>query len=67
MPVISGGRVIEPSTANPGLKNRVYSTSGVPTDATIGVTAANGMLAQDVTTGNVYERQAGLWVRVDTL
>lgn len=67
MPVISGGRVIEPSTANPGLKNRVYSTNGVPTDATIGVTAANGMLAQDVTTGNVYERQAGLWVRVDTL
>jgi hypothetical protein len=67
MAVISGGKVVEPQTTNPGLKNRVYSTEGVPTDTTIGVTAANGMLAQNVATGFVYERQAGVWVRIDTL
>jgi hypothetical protein len=67
MPVITGGKVIEPSTANPGIKQRVYKASTVPTDANIGVTAANGMLAEDLATGNVYERQAGSWVRVDTL
>jgi hypothetical protein len=39
----------------------------VPTDATIGVTAANAMLAENVVTGFLYERQAGVWVRVDTL
>lgn len=67
MAVISGGVIIAPQTTNSGVKNRVYPTNGVPTDATIGVTAANAMLAQDVTTGNVYERQAGVWVRIDTL
>ena len=67
MAVISGGKVIEPQTTNPGLKNRIYPTEGVPTDANIGITAANGMLAQNVVTGFVYERQAGSWVRVDTL
>jgi hypothetical protein len=67
MPVISGGKVIEPQTTNPGLKNRVYHTEGVPTDALITVTAANGQLAENVLTGFVYERQAGVWVRVDTL
>lgn len=67
MAVISGGRVIEPSTLNPGLKNRIYKAEGVPTDANIGVTAANGMLAENVLTGFVYERQAGVWVRIDTL
>jgi hypothetical protein len=67
MPVIFGGKVIEPQTINPGLKNRVYHTEGVPTDATIGVTAANGQLAENVLTGFVYERQAGVWVRIDTL
>lgn len=67
MPVIFGGRVIEPQTTNPGIKNRIYKTEGVPTDATIGVTAANGQLAENVLTGFVYERQAGVWVRVDTL
>jgi hypothetical protein len=67
MAVIAGGKIIEPSTANPGLKNRIYRTEGVPTDATIGVTAANGMLAENVATGFLYERQAGTWVRVDTL
>jgi len=70
MPVIYGGKVIEPgsnATANPGLRNRIYKTEGVPTDATIGVTAANAMLAENVVTGFLYERQAGVWVRVDTL
>lgn len=67
MAVITGGKVIEPQNTNPGLKNRVYKTSGVPTDAAIGVAAANAMLAEDVTNGNLYERQAGAWVRVDTL
>lgn len=73
MAVITGGQVIGPpgsgvgSNANPGLKNRTYKTTGVPTDTTIGVTAANGMIAEDVASGNVYERQAGVWVRIDTL
>lgn len=67
MAVITGGNIVAPSTLNPGLKNRVYKTTGVPTDATIGVTAANGMLAEDVATGFLYERQAAVWVRVDTL
>jgi hypothetical protein len=68
MAVISGGTVIPSgATANPGLKNVIYTTNAVPTDGTIGVTAANGMLAQNVVTGFVYERQAGAWVRIDTL
>jgi hypothetical protein len=70
MAVITGGQIIAPpgtGNVNPGLKNRIYKTTGVPTDAAIGVTAANAMLAEDVATGNVYERQAGAWVRVDTL
>lgn len=70
MAVITGGSVIGPAgtgNANPGLKNRIYKTNGVPTDGTTGVTAANGLLAEDVTTGFVYERQGGAWVRIDTL
>jgi hypothetical protein len=67
MPVITGGKVIEPQTTNPGLKQRVYKTDGVPTDATIGVAAANGMLAENLATGFVYERAAGVWTRIDTL
>lgn len=67
MGIITGGKVIEPQTTNPGLKNRVYKTEAVPTDANIGVTATNGMLAENVVTGFLYERQAGAWVRVDTL
>lgn len=67
MAVITGGRIIEPQTTNPGLANRIYPTDGVPTDANIGLAAVNGMLAENVATGFVYERQAGVWVRVDTL
>jgi hypothetical protein len=67
MGVVTGGQVIAPQTTNPGLKNRIYKTEAVPTDANIGVAAVNGMLAENVVTGFVYERQAGVWVRVDTL
>jgi hypothetical protein len=67
MGIVTGGNVVAPQTTNPGLKQRIYKTEGVPTDATIGVTAVNGMLAENVSTGFVYERQAGVWVRIDTL
>jgi hypothetical protein len=67
MPVITGGQVIAPQTTNPGLKNRIYRAEAVPTDSNIGVTAANGLLAENVVTGFLYERQAGVWVRIDTL
>lgn len=74
MAVITGGTVIGPppaagagSNANVGVKNTVYRTVAVPTDTTIGVTAANGMLAENTATGFLYERQAGVWVRVDTI
>ena len=67
MAVISGGQIIAPGTLNVGVKNRIYKTNAAPTDATIGVTAANGMLAEDVTTGFLYERQAGVWTRIDTI
>ena len=67
MGIITGGKIIEPQTTNPGLKQRIYKTEAVPTDANIGVTAANGMLAENVSTGFVYERAGGVWVRIDTL
>jgi hypothetical protein len=67
MGIITGGQVVAPSTLNTGVKNRTYKTEAVPTDANIGVTAANGMLAENVLTGFVYERQAGVWVRIDTI
>lgn len=69
MPIVFGGKVIEPMAAgaNPGIKSRIYRVEGVPTDAIIGVPAANGMLSENVLTNFIYERQAGVWVRVDTL
>jgi hypothetical protein len=69
MAVISGGTVIAPqsATANPGTKQVIYRTAAVPTDTTIGVTPVNGMLAENTATGFVYERQAGVWVRIDTI
>lgn len=74
MAVITGGTVIGPppapgagSNANVGVKNTIYRAAAVPTDTNIGVTAVNGMLAENVTTGFVYERQGGLWVRIDTI
>ena len=70
MAVISGGLVIGGN--NPGqaqVKNRVYRANAVPTDANIGYegTPANGTLAENVVTGFLYERQAAVWVRVDTV
>jgi hypothetical protein len=67
MGIITGGNIVAPSTLNTGIKNRVYKAEAVPTDANIGVTAANGMLAENVLTGFLYERQAGTWVRIDTI
>ena len=69
MAVITGGNVIQPQTANLGVKNTILKTNGVPTDALLGntITAANGMIAENVVTGFVYERQAGAWVRIDTI
>lgn len=67
MGIIFGGQVIAPSTLNAGIKSRIYRVEGVPTDTNIGVTATNGMLAENVLTNFVYERQAGVWVRIDTL
>jgi hypothetical protein len=67
MAVINGGQIIAPGTLNVGVKNRIYKTEAVPTDSNIGVTAANGMLAENVLTGFLYERQAGVWTRIDTI
>jgi hypothetical protein len=69
MGVVSGGKVIAGQATNPGLKNRIYKAEAVPTDANIGYdgTPPNGTLAENVVTGFVYERQVGVWVRVDTL
>jgi hypothetical protein len=69
MAVITGGKVITGSGANAGVKNRIYRADAVPTDANIGYdgTPPNGTLAENVATGFVYERQAAVWVRIDTL
>lgn len=67
MGIITGGIVIAPSATNSGIRGRIYRTEGVPTDATIGFAAANGQIAENVQNGNLYERQAGVWVRIDTL
>ena len=67
MPIVTGGKIIEPSATNTGIRGRIYRVEAVPTDSNIGITAANGMLAENVTNGNLYERQAGSWVRVDTI
>jgi hypothetical protein len=74
MPILSGGRINPQTTAgvsNPGIKSTMYlAVEGVPTDANVGLQGAelaNGLIAQNVLTGNIYERQAGAWVRIDTL
>jgi hypothetical protein len=74
MGIITGGKINPPTTvgvSNPGIRaGGVYATEGVPTDANVGLTAgelANGMFAQNVLTGFLYERQAGAWVRIDTV
>lgn len=70
MPIITGGNIIPPGPPNPGTKQPIYATQGLPTDATIGIPVANiinGMLATDVLTGHLYERRAGVWTRMDTV
>jgi hypothetical protein len=74
MPIVAGGRINPPTTAgvtNPGIRaGNVYAVEAVPTDANVGLQAgelANGMFAQNVLTGFLYERQAGAWVRIDTV
>lgn len=70
MAVITGGKVIGGNNpAQAGVKNRVYRAEAVPTDTNIGYdgTPPNGTLAENVLTGFLYERQAGVWTRIDTL
>jgi hypothetical protein len=70
MPILTGGGSINPPGVNPGTRQSIYSTEGVPTDANIGLPAGaivNGMLCQNVLTGFLYERRAGAWVRCDTV
>jgi hypothetical protein len=76
MGIITGGNVIPATTSIPGSHARIMYVEAVPTDALVGGSAgiggaarapANGELAQNVLNGNTYERQAGVWVRVDTL
>lgn len=69
MGIVSGGKVIESTggSMSVGTRGAVYYVEAVPTDANVGAPAFNGMIAQNVLTGNIYERQAGVWVRIDTL
>jgi hypothetical protein len=69
MAVISGGTVSAPGVQSVGNRNPEYYTNGVPTDATVSsaFTPANGAVAVNVLTGFIYERQAGSWVRIDTI
>lgn len=72
MAVITGGNVLIGGLTTPGTKSVMLYSEGVPATngSNLGVASAslaNGMLATDVLTRNVYERQAGLWVRIDTL
>jgi hypothetical protein len=72
MGIVTGGSIIR-GNAIPGSKPRVTKVEAVPTDANVayssvgGGTVANGDLAENVLTGFVYERQAGVWTRIDTL
>jgi hypothetical protein len=69
-PSITGGNVIKGGTVIAGAKDRVYKVNGAATDANVGggyFTPANGTLAEDLNTGQVYERQAGVWTRIDTI
>jgi len=73
MPVIVGGLIIGPPGAgntNQGIKERIYRVSGVPSDAQLtasGITPANGQISENILNNNLYERQAGAWVRIDTI
>jgi hypothetical protein len=69
MAVITGGAVSPPGVRTPGTRPTVYVTDGVPTDALVSslFTPVNGDLAVNIATSFVYERQAGVWARIDTL
>ncbi len=72
---LSGG--VQGPPGEPDTKIRItWIENNVPTDALVGGssgpggtarTPANGEIAVNVTTGNIYERQAGVWTRIDTL
>lgn len=64
MPIIQGGTII------PGAKVPILKLQVLPTDAVVtatGWTPANGQIAENMANGNLYERQGGAWVRIDTL
>jgi hypothetical protein len=72
MGILTGGNVITAgATQIPGSKFRITYTEALPTDALVagstGRTPANGEIAMNVLNGNVYERTAGVWTRIDTL
>lgn len=71
MPTISGGNIIQGGTVIAGAKPRIaIIENAVPTDALVGGgyrTPVNGELAANNATGYIYERQTGVWVRIDTL
>jgi hypothetical protein len=67
--IITGGAVSPPGVRTPGTRPTVYVTNALPTDAGVSslFTPANGDLAVNVANSQVYERQAGVWTRIDTL
>lgn len=71
MAIITGGNIVEPGPpVIEADRPRTTITQAVPTDALVGGgyrTPANAELAINVATGFVYERQAAVWVRIDTL
>jgi hypothetical protein len=66
MPIITGGNIIRGGKVIEGVRQPMARVTGVPTDTSTG-TPTNGAIAEDLNTGNLYERQAGVWVRIDTL
>lgn len=75
MAIITGGNQIH-GHITPGVKQWITWCLGVPTDAKVGGTAgpggttrtpANGEKAGDVTNGDLYERQTGVWVKINTI
>jgi hypothetical protein len=69
MSVITGGAVSPPGVRTPGTRPGIYVTTDVPTDALVSslFTPSNGDIAVNTVTGFVYERQATVWVRIDTV
>lgn len=71
MTMISGGNVISAPIVPVDTKDHItWIENAVPTDANVGGgyrTPVNGELAANITTGAVYERQAGAWVKITTV